>query len=79
MGDQGLAPLLALAGNVLSAGLIAWGIVTRSRFLVLLGLALSALILGIRVGTTADWWTGEVVTFLAFLAIGILVFVLSRR
>ena len=63
----------------LSAVLIAWGIASRNRVLALLGLALSALILGVRVGITANWWAGELVTFLALVAIGALVVVLTRR
>ena len=79
MGGERWAEILAFGGYGVSALLIAWGVVARSAVLVLLGLALSAIVIGVRAGTLVNWWAGEVATLLALLVIGALVVVLTRR
>ncbi len=79
MADQGWAELAAFAGHLLSALLIAYGVVSRRPVLICSGLALLVIVVGVWVGTRGSWWTGEIAILLALFAIGALVIVLTRR
>ena len=79
MGDQGWAEFAAFVGHLVSALLIAYGVVSRRPVLIFSGLALLVIVIGAWISTRGNWWTGELATLLALLAIGALVIVLTRR
>ena len=79
MSGERWSEIVAFAGHVLSALLIAWGVVSRRAVLVLVGLGLSVIVVGARVAPLVDWWLVELLTILVLLAIGALVIVLTRR
>ena len=49
------AELVAYAGYLVSALLIAWGVVTRRAVLVLTGLALSVIVVAARMAVLGNW------------------------
>ena len=79
MVDQGWAELAAFVGHLVSALLIAYGVVSRRPNLIFSGLALLVIVTGVWIGTQGTWWTGEIATSIALLAIGARVIVLTRR
>ena len=73
------AEMVAFAGYLVSALLIAWGVVTRRTVLVLTGLTMSVIVVAARMALLGNWWAGELVTLLALVAVGVAVVVVTRR
>ena len=79
MSGERWAAMVAFTGYLISALLIAWGVVSRRAVLVLAGLMLSVIVVTARMAVLGNWWAGELLTFLALLAMGGVVIVLTRR
>ena len=79
MSGERWAAMVAFTGYLISALLIAWGVVSRRAVLVLTSLMLSVIVVTARMAALGNWWAGELLTFLALLAMGGVVIVLTRR